>query len=321
MAFRWGLGFLALAIVGIPVLSYISMIFTFSDFLEKNVWLITLCLYASAAAFGWGLGFGDHRKSLFFSTTGCLALAFGFPAMLNLVTQSEIDDRSAADDANVPQIPASPKVIALLTPASTGGPGDLYGETACTLFCQRLLFGGHRKAVLAGATPSSSRPEDAVNLVRYSIEPQDSCPPTELPQTSTLSNESAIWGSHPTSDKVSELIENGQCLVVRLGDIAEAEVAGVWSTSDAETWQGVNVINGAIGSSREEIFVKKDRIWHSAARQTLSGGSYALAPFRLDGFVTNFRVARKDISNNSSGTGLSIDLFMNAMRKWMPKPS
>jgi hypothetical protein len=86
MAFRVAAAFFALAIFGLPTLSLISMVLTFSDFFDRNVWLVTICFYGAAASLGWGLGFGNLGKSLVGTFVACIALAFGVPAIFNAFT-------------------------------------------------------------------------------------------------------------------------------------------------------------------------------------------------------------------------------------------
>ena len=321
MAFRLALAFLALAAFGLPILSIISMVLTFSAFFDRIVWLVTVCFYGATASAGWGLGFGNLGKSLIGTSVACLALAFGVPAGLNAFTKSEIAGLSASDTESLPTIPPDPKVIAILSPMRSERGRNLYDEKACELFCQRLLYGGHRRAVLMGATPPSGLPEDASELVRYSIEDRESCPPTDLSLTTGLSNETMMWGAHPTSDAVSILIANGHCLVEQQGSISEADVAGVWSSSNQATWQSVRNNSGAVGSGREEVFVKRNGEWESLARQSRGLGSAVSMPFHLDGSVSKYRIAREDLLLASGERQpQSLDIFMNSMRKWMPKP-
>lgn len=328
MGFRIGFGFLILGFGVLPVLTYVVGILTLGtvhgfvgDFFFVSTWPTNFCLYAAAAGFGWGFGFGDIRRSVAFGITICLALGLGVPALLNLLPRNEIAQYSKADRVTVPKIPASPQVIAVLTPPKSDGWSAPYNETQCTLFCQRLLYGGHRKAVLMGAAPKSGRPEDAVRLIRYSVEYRDYCPHVELPLASTLSKESAMWGSHTTSDRVSQLIENGHCLIAEPGDIADADVAGIWTTSDSSTWQAARSTSGTIASAREEVFVKQDGSWESLSRQSRSQGSVVAMPFLLQGLMWRYRPVRKDIITKSgTPVELSEDLFMNAMRPWMKRP-
>ena len=264
----------------------------------------TTLLYAAAATFGWALGQPNPLRALAVSLGCVIMLGLGVPFLFNTWLSSKLEGLAASDAALHNEAP-SPQIIALLQRKAIRGERET--ETDCALLCQRLLYTGGRKAVLAGAIPQTGQPDDAVGLVRYWIETKPTCPTTEVPKAAVLYGERYEFGRDRTSDYIEQQIAKGRCLMSGPSDIAEADTAALDIPFHSGS-QAQYRVGGGIDTAGAALFQRISSQWTLVSRARVSITTKMKSPLRFAAGGFDNTIDGEEVRQFSKGSLIEREL-------------